>query len=203
MPVTRSSALDFKAATDLAPGESGLRLKDDPYYGKVDLGAGGDDKDTKAADDFEKKERARIDKLPADERPEAEQKLLKELAKKRLASGAKSGAGDFDPNEPLTMPPSGTTPEKLAQLDVLQASIEGGAHVLDGEEQSHVEVLTGKRLQQKPAADHLSPRKPEDATEGVEGTEGERVTSKGSALEPPERDRDKTKAAKPGESAKS
>lgn len=189
MPNTRPSVLDYKPNTELRPGETGIRLKDDPYYGKVDLGA----EPTTPADaktrEFDQKERARIAQLPADQRPAAEKAHKDELAKRH-----KTALDDpsISANE--------ARPELLTHLDALSASIEEGVHALDGEEQNHVEVVTGRRLQQRPPAE--DPRQPEDTKEPIAGDAGARAASRGAVLEPPERDRDKTKAAKPGESAK-
>jgi hypothetical protein len=193
MPATRFSVLDAKPATELRPGETGLRLKDDPYYGKVDLGPV---PTTTSVAEVEEKEKARIAQLPADQRPAAEEKLGRDLAKRRAAS--KKGG---DPLDPHAMPADASLADQRVMLGYLEESIESGVHVLDGEEQAHVEVLTGKRLQQRPPVD--LPRPQEDVIEPLAGEAGARAVSKGSALEPPERERDKTRAAKPGESAKS
>jgi hypothetical protein len=194
----KPSVLDIGATplTDLKPGETGLRLKDDPYYGKVDIGPtqgeGGDDTKLK---DWEKKEREKISAMPASQQTAAEEKLGKDLAKKRKSSKL------VDPDNPVAVPANATASELHVALGYLEETIDSGAHVLDGEEQGRIEVLTGKRLQQK--APEAEPREAEDVGEGIEGAEGERAASKGNAMEPPERERDKTKAAKPGESAKS
>ena len=48
--------------------------------------------------------------------------------------------------------PGGTLPKQessRARANRLQREVDAGVHVLDGEEQNHVEVLTGKRLQQR------------------------------------------------------
>lgn len=193
MPATRFSVLDAKPATELRPGETGLRLKDDPYYGKVDLGPV---PTTTSVADVEEKEKARIAQLPADQRPAAEEKLGRDLAKRRAAS--KKGG---DPLDPHAMPADASLSDQRVMLGYLEESIESGVHVLDGEEQAHVEVLTGKRLQQRAPVE--APRPKEDVTEPAEGEAGARAVSKSAALEPPERERDKTRAAKPGESAKS
>jgi hypothetical protein len=74
---------------DLLPGETGLDLKPDPYFGMVDVGAGGPVK------------------------PKAE------------------------------------SPRATAYRE--QRAIDSGRKLLDGDEQNRVEVLTGKRLQQRPA----------------------------------------------------
>jgi len=74
---------------DLLPGETGLDLKRDPYFGMVDVGAGGPVK------------------------PKAE------------------------------------SPRAMAFRE--QRDVNSGRKLLDGDEQNRVEVLTGKRLQQRPA----------------------------------------------------
>jgi hypothetical protein len=199
MPHTRPSVLDYKPATELRPGETGLRLKDDPYYGKVDLGAAPDsakDRDHAAKErEYEKKERARIAQLPADQRPAAEKDLKADLDKRQ-----KDHRDGLDNPDPDSISPNESQGELRTHLESIAASIEDGSHALDGEEQSHVEVITGRRLQQRPP--DAEPRQPEDVTDPIDGEEGARAASRSAVLEPPERDRDKTRAAKPGESAK-
>lgn len=149
MPVvSQPSPLDTDPATELRPGETGLRLRKDPYYGMVDVGAApSPEAEKKAAEEekarvertksFEKAERARIGKLPEEDRARADAALDKELAVRR----------------------ADTRSEQAARLEALQANIEEGAHALDGEEQNRVEVLTGRRLQQRAATE--DPRPPE------------------------------------------
>jgi hypothetical protein len=203
MPATRFSVLETKAHTDLRPGESGLRLKDDPYYGKVDIGAAPDPA-VQQAKERERKERARISQLPAEERADATKKLNADLAKAReqsrkRAKGDKSGEKD-DPSVREEFPTDATRGELMTALASLEARIEEGAHVLDGDDQSHVEVLTGRRLQQR-VADDAEPREPEEVTEPDEGLDDAASRPvEAYTMEPPERDRDKTRAAKPGES---
>ena len=177
MPATRSSVLDRKPNTELPPGSTGIRLKEDPYYGLVEVGPA----PTTAAE-FEKKEREKIAKLPAGERPAAEDKLGRELAKRKLAGPE--------------VEPAATRDDQAIALGFLEQTIEDGVHVLDGEEQSHVEVLTGKRLQQK--ANDKAPEQPEVLPPDTP----QRGAVSDNPMEPPERERDKTKAAKPGESVK-
>lgn len=195
MPETRASVLEYKPATDLRPGETGIRLKDDPYYGKVDLGTEPTTPVDAKTREHEKKERARISQLPADQRPAAEKSLKEDLAKRRKEHHAEKDLAD-----PMGVSANESQPELREHLDFLSTAIEDGVHVLSGAEQDHVEVLTGKRLQPRPPAE--DPREPKDVTEPIAGKAGADAASRGAALEPPERDRDKTKAAKPGESAK-
>ena len=125
MPATRHSVLDAPGnpATDLRPGESGINLKDDPYYGKVDAGAT-PKPDAKPG--------------PGDSKADA-----KSGSKGKVAGAGEAGESARE-----------ATNEKVVAL---QEKIDEGVHALDGEEQNHVEVLTGKRLQQKT----LEPRPPE------------------------------------------
>ena len=68
----------------------------------------------------------------------------------------------------------------------MQANIEEGGHALDGDEQNHVEVLTGKRLQQRaPDGEPRPPEEidrpdqglpPEETTPPIEGSGGKPVT---------------------------
>lgn len=128
MPATRFSVLEIKPETELRPGETHIRLKDDPYYGKVDVGPSKDE----ANKEWEQKERERIGALPADQKPAAEAQFNRELAKRK---GVREGEV--------------TGPVDEETLAALEQAIKDGAHALDGEEQNHVEVMTGRRLQQK------------------------------------------------------
>ena len=84
MPVvSRPSPLETDPATELRPGETGIRLRKDPYYGFVDVGAAPSPEAQKKADEEEK---ARVDRTKDFEKRERER--IKELDKE-IARGPK------------------------------------------------------------------------------------------------------------------
>ena len=130
-----------------------------------------------------KKRRASVS-CPPPTAPPPKKSYGRELAK-RLAKAPK--ATPYDKDDPHAMPTEAPLSDLRVHLGYLEEAIEGGAHALTGEEQSHVEVLTGKRLQQRtPQGEGAEPRKPEILPPGEPGKATEPVYS---VLEPQEHGR--------------